>query len=354
MEYFINQINFGYLVRKLLETSSVLAPVEQYGRNYIQAVTVDNIESINLFGYRTVEPFKSCFFAVDEVVSKYFGGENGPEPAELTILGARGCDLEALEVTDRVFSEGDFQDNFYSKRREKSFIIGADCTDCGATCFCTLVKGRPWPLQRFDLNLSPMAGGYLVEAGTERGKKFIEDYRSFFEAAAEAGLQAKVANRQKVLQRLAEVNRPYEFKQEIAASHRLNLENPAWKYLTKDCVECSACNLICPTCTCFLLADARGQVPGAGYQGEFERHKIWDACLKSGYQKVAGGSNPRGKLSQRLQNRYHCKMDYSYERLARYTCVGCGRCIDGCAGNIDMRKIFAELERQAPLTAKLV
>jgi ferredoxin len=69
---------------------------------------------------------------------------------------------------------------------------------------------------------------------------------------------------------------------------------------------------------------------------------------------VAGGSNPRGKLYQRLQNRYHCKMDYSYDRLGRYTCVGCGRCIDGCAGNIDMRKIFAELERQAPLTAKLV
>ena len=354
MEYFINHQNFAGLVKKLLETSRVLAPAPQYGRNYIQEVNVDNIQSINLFGYRTVEPFKSCFFAIDEVVSQYFGDEDGPEPAKLTILGARGCDLEALEVEDRVFGEGEFKDPFYLKRRENSFIIGADCADCGVTCFCTLVKGRPWPLQRFDLNLSPVAGGYIVEAGTGQGKKFIEDNRSLFETVSEAGLQTKVANRQKVLQRLAEVNRPYQFKQEIAASHRLNLENPAWKYLTKDCVECSACNLICPTCTCFLLADTGGQGSRVRGQGEFARHKIWDACLKSGYQKVAGGSNPRGKLYQRLQNRYHCKMDYSYERLNRYACVGCGRCIDGCAGNIDMRKIFAELERQAPLTAKLV
>lgn len=354
MEYFINHQNFADLVKKLLETSRVLAPVEQNERNYIQEVTVDNIQSINLFGYRTVEPFKSCFFAIDEVVSKYFGGEDGPEPAKLTILGARGCDLEALEVEDRVFGEGEFRDPFYLKRRENSFIIGADCTACGATCFCTLVRGKPWPLQRYDLNLSPIEGGYIAEAGTAQGKELIEDHCSWFEAVSEAGLQAKVNNRQKVLRQLAEVNEDYKLKREIAESHKLNLENKVWQELTKDCVECSSCNLICPTCTCSLLADARGEGRGTGGEGEFERHKIWDACLKAGYQKVAGGANPRGKLYQRLQNRYHCKMDYSYDRLSRYTCVGCGRCIDGCAGNIDMRKIFAELERQAPLTAKLV
>jgi sulfhydrogenase subunit beta (sulfur reductase) len=354
MEYFVNHLNFADLVKKLLETSRVLAPVQQYERNYIQEVTVDNIQSINLFGYRTVEPFKSCFFAISEVVADYFKPGTEVTAEKITILGARGCDLEALEVEDRVFGEGDFHDPFYLKKRENSFIIGADCTDCGSTCFCSLVKGKPWPLQRYDLNLAPVEGGYLVEAGSAKGKAFIEDNHKLFSPASDTGLQTKAENREKVLKRLDQVNANYKFKLEIAESHRLNLENKVWQELTKDCVECSSCNLICPTCTCFLLADARGQVPGAGDQGEFERHKIWDACLKSGYQKVAGGANPRGKLYQRLQNRYHCKMDYSYERLKRYTCVGCGRCIDGCAGNIDMRKIFAELERQAPLTAKLV
>lgn len=353
MEYFIDNTNFTDLVKKLLDVSRVLAPVQQYERNYIQAVTVANIQSINLSGYRTVEPLKSCFFAVDEVVSSYFDDKTVPEPKQLTIIGARGCDLEALEVEDRVFGEGDFKDASYLKRRENCFIIGADCTGCGATCFCTLVGGKPWPLQRYDLNLTPVEGGYVVEIGSDKGKRFVEDNRSLFTTASETGQQAKVASRQHVLERLAQVNDGFKFKRDIFESHRMNLENPAWKELTKDCVECSSCNLVCPSCTCFLLTDARYEGRGMG-DGEYERHKVWDACLKSGYQKVAGGSNPRGKLSQRLQNRYHCKMDYSYARLGRYTCVGCGRCIDGCAGNIDMRKIFAELERLAPLTAKLV
>ena len=87
MEYFIDNINFIDLVKKLLATSRVLAPVEQYGRNYIQEVKVDNIQSINLSGYRTVEPFKSCFFAIDEVVSEYFDGKTEPKAEQLTIWG---------------------------------------------------------------------------------------------------------------------------------------------------------------------------------------------------------------------------------------------------------------------------
>jgi formate hydrogenlyase subunit 6/NADH:ubiquinone oxidoreductase subunit I len=167
----------------------------------------------------------------------------------------------------------------------------------------------------------------------------------FFEATADS-LDKKERNRKKVAGLLDETNRSFRLKRDISESHKRNLENKIWKVLTKDCVECSACNFICPTCTCFLLLDQKNGK-------ENERHKVWDACLKAGYQEVAGGSNPRGKLYERLQNRYHCKFDYSFDRLNRYTCVGCGRCIDGCAGNIDMRKIFVELEKQAPLTAKL-
>ena len=353
MEY-IDNSNFNDFVRKLLEFSRVLAPTEQYDRNYIQEVTTDNIESINLSNFRTVEPFKGCFFAASEVVSNYFSQKPLPEFEKLTILGARGCDLEALEVEDRVFGEGEFQDPFYVKRRENSFVIGADCTGCGNTCFCTMVRGKPWPLKRFDLSLAPVEGGYVVEVGSEKGQKFIADNPSIFSEASEAGLETKMNNRKKVLELLDQVNKQYQFKLESAESHKRNLENPVWQALTKDCVECSCCNMICPTCTCFVLVDEGRWTKDDGREAKYERHKVWDACLKSGYQKVAGGSNPRGKLSQRLQNRYHCKMDYSYDRLNRYACVGCGRCIDGCAGNIDMRKIFAELERQVPLTAKLV
>ena len=77
-----------------------------------------------------------------ERVSEYFGKDEAPHGEKLTILGARACDLEGLEIIDRVFTEDDFQDPFYIANREKVTIIGADCTDCGDNCFCNIVNLR--------------------------------------------------------------------------------------------------------------------------------------------------------------------------------------------------------------------
>ena len=346
-QYFINCKDFLELVKKLVEESTCIAPVETNKKNSIEIITTTNYGNINLEGFRTIEPLKSYFFRLMEKVSKYFNHDQEPKGQKLTVIGARGCDLEALDVMDKVFNEGEFKDPFYLKSRENVLIIGADCTDCGNTCFCTIVKGNPYPTKLFDINISHAFGGYIAEVGTQKGQKLVDDNRGLFSDADQSQISAKEQNRKNVIALLDEKNQKFYLKIKLSETHKANLNNKIWKKLTKDCVECSACNFICPTCTCFLLLD---QEKG----GHNERFKVWDACLKASYAKVAGGANPRGKLHERLQNRYHCKFDYSFDRLNRYTCVGCGRCIDGCAGNIDMRKIFMELEKQAPFTAILL
>jgi len=337
-EYYISTANFNGLVEKLAQNSKVVAPVEAFDTLHIKTITKDNIAEIKLSGFRTVESLKSYFFKFIESVSR-----DPQNNEQLTIIGARGCDLAALEVLDRVYTEGDFKDPFYSASRDRVTLISADCTDCGEACFCTLVSGQPYPTKLFDLNLSPHKNGYVAEVGSEKGKKILADNQELFSEVANVSLQEKQKNRQKVVDLLAEKNKNYQIKLDLSEIHKRNLENKIWKALTKDCVECSACNFICPTCSCFLLLDQKAE----------ERYKVWDGCLKPGYTRVAGGANERGKLYQRLQNRYQCKFDYSNDRLGRFACVGCGRCIDGCAGKIDMRKIFVELEKQVPLTAKL-
>ncbi len=346
-QHFISVSDLRELASKLLNDSTVIAPVKTFENRYLEEITPSNLDKIDIFGYRTVESFKSCLFQLMEKVSKYFTKYEQAKGKNLTFLGMRGCDLEALEVLDRVFTEGDFTDPFYDANRKNVLIIGADCTDCGKTCFCTMVKGKPYPVKLFDINLSPVADGYVAEAGSIKGEQLIAEDPRLFQDASSGQMDLKNKNREKVIALLDEANKNYKLKRDLSESHKRNLENKKlWRVLTKDCVECSACNFICPTCTCFLLLDQKNGKDN-------DRFKVWDACLKAGYQKIAGGSNPRGKLYERLQNRYHCKFDYSFDRLNRYTCVGCGRCIDGCAGNIDMRKIFVELEKQAPLTAKL-
>ncbi len=345
-EYYLSNANFSELVKKLLAEARVIAPVEFNGRNILEEIREDSISNINLSGYRTVESFKSYIFKLIEQVSSYFGTDISPKPPKYVFLGARGCDTSSIEVLDNVYLEGPLKDTFYEANRKNITIISADCADCGKTCFCTMVNGKPYAIKMFDLNFSPMPNGFLVEVGSDRGREIVDKNPGLF-TDAEAGMgKEKVVNRQKVLDRLAEINAGFKLKLELCEIHKRNIENKYWKVLTKDCVECSACNFICPTCTCFVLLDHKTTEGG-------KRDKVWDACLKSGYAKVAGGANARGKLYERLQNRYQCKFDYSYDRQGRYTCVGCGRCIDGCAGNIDMRKIFVELERQVPLTAKL-
>ncbi|MFA4843665.1 MAG: 4Fe-4S dicluster domain-containing protein [Candidatus Margulisiibacteriota bacterium] len=347
---FISQEKVTDLARRLAGNGTVVGPVEFRGQNILAEITADNAGQLNLAGYRTVEPLKSYLFRLIEKVGRYFGGEEEILGTGVWVLGARGCDLEALDVLDRVNLEGEFCDPLYKARRAQIGFIGVDCTACAKTCFCTMVGGQPYPTRNYDLSLSPVAGGYVAEARTERGEELVVANATLFRAAREEELNEHAGSRRRMELRLEQNNLDHKLRLNLSDIHKINLENKVWKKLTKDCVECSACNFICPTCTCFLLIDSEAGPTTADYS----RHKVWDACLKNGYARVAGGANSRPKLYERLQNRYHCKFDYSYDRLGRYTCVGCGRCIDSCAGNIDMRLIFKELERQAPLTAKLV
>ncbi|MBU0630044.1 MAG: 4Fe-4S dicluster domain-containing protein [Candidatus Margulisbacteria bacterium] len=338
-EYFVNNKDFEKLIRQLMEKAHVVAPAREYGRKYWFDVDGSNIDKIDLSGYRTVEPGKGYFFKTTELVARYFSGEAHISAGPLVLLGLRACDLEGVSVLDRVFGEGEFQDPFYQVNREKTILIGADCTDCGNSCFCPLVGGTPFPTRCFDLSLAVVPNGYVVEVGSDRGKRIVDDQRNIFARVLPQAEAIKSETREKVKEKLKQANRQFSFDHELHELHKGNLESGVWRELTKDCVECSSCNFICPTCSCFLLVDEAVGLGG-------KRHKLWDACLKAGYAKVAGGGNSRPRLAQRLQNRYHCKFDYSFDRLARYTCVGCGRCIDGCAGNIDMRQVFCALDQE--------
>jgi sulfhydrogenase subunit beta (sulfur reductase) len=346
--YFISNKHFADFIAKRLEISKVIAPVILNDSNRLAEINNDNIDKINLYGFRTVEPFKSYFFELIQKVSEYFAHNTQPITHNLTLIGARACDIEAITIQDQVFGEGDFKDDFYTEKRKNVLIISADCTDCGHTCFCNLVKGQPYPIKNFDINLTATKDGYIAEVGSKKGQDVVEEHKGNFVEAYSNHMDVKEKIRKRTVAHLEEVNKKYPLRFKISETHKANLTNePLWKDVTKTCVECSACNFICPSCTCFLLIDQEKDK-------DSERYKVWDACLKSGYAKVAGGANSRGKLADRLQNRYHCKFDYSFERLGRYTCVGCGRCIDGCAGNIDMRNVFKELEKKALFTAILM
>jgi len=295
---------------------------------------------------RAAQSAKGFLMPASESMGRYgaqAGGSAAAEAREVVLMGVRACELRARAYLDRVFQEGDFQDPFYDQRRRSLLIVSCDCAECAESCFCPLVGGQPFAADGFDLNFAPVDGGFVVDVGSERGQQLLD-------ACVPAGLPdptgEQVAQRdrqrQQMVDRLQRQNGDVTFNATDAAATAMPNDNDEdWQRFAADCVECGACTHICPTCHCFYLYD---QVLGAE---SFERVRTWDSCLLSSYHRMAGGPQmkltPRPKLLGRLANRILHKFTYSPQQYEMLGCVGCGRCIDACLGQIDIRQVVQEL-----------
>ncbi|MGD8280791.1 MAG: sulfite reductase subunit A, partial [Gemmatimonadota bacterium] len=54
-------------------------------------------------------------------------------PPRRALIGVRSCELHAIAIQDRVFMDGDFADDLYRARRERTFIVAVNCTTAAAT-----------------------------------------------------------------------------------------------------------------------------------------------------------------------------------------------------------------------------
>lgn len=287
---------------------------------------------------RALDPLKSLFFRPRQDLGDYFGPAQTPSPAQRAVVGATACDLASLRILDYVFLEGEFVDPYYEALRRNTLIVSVDCTAPRDVCFCTFLEGKPYPETGFDLNLSPLEGGYVIEAGTQLGTDLLEQHGADSHEATQQQLKARQENRSAVA---AQVDRQakeagLEVSTSLQDSVRRSRNAPLWEQLAEKCVECAACNFICPTCHCFLLTDLEDS------QG-FRRFKKWDACLYPAFAREASGANPRARRAERLHGRLEKKFDFIVANAGAWGCVGCGRCIEVCPGKIDMRETLKEL-----------
>ena len=287
---------------------------------------------------RATEPVKGFFTPVKEKVAELFN----PEPIRkkqkpMAIVGVKACDLKGFLVQDQVFCQG-CQDPFYASAREDNLLISADCTQVIDTCFCLALAVNPYPESHFDINLSEVKGGFIVEVGSPKGQRVFDNHKSLFQESDTSLLAEKEQGRTQMVDRVRQNIAKHEvpYQDQFPGIIERNYESSIWEDEAKTCTECGACTTICPTCHCFMLTDEKEE-------DKLIRYRQWDSCMLKDYGRVAGGGNPRPQLWMRLRNRFEKKFDFFPQVAGLNACTGCGRCITACPANIDIRRVLKRL-----------
>lgn len=294
-------------------------------------------ENYSLDGYRAVDPIKILFYGAREQVYPV-----AAKPVHRLIAGVKACDLKALQVLDLALINQDFVDPVYKVWRDSTTILSADCTEAGPACHCTLVGGKPFSEEGFDLNVSRVDDSYVLIAGSDKGRDLLAVIKC---TAVVKDLDAETWKsvrevRKKVTELVDSRNSDFRRLKEYAGLREGAMS--AWGEESRQCVGCGACTNICPTCYCLILNEEGGDE-------KFVKVRSYDSCQWQGYARVAGGASPRPRMRHRFRNRYLCKFLYMPSNFKSLGCTGCGRCTEACPGQIDFRSVVRDvLEAPTP------
>ncbi len=323
-------------VLSVLSENRVVYALAQEDGNYrlVRAEAWDP-ERHSLGAYRPVEPLKSLLFRPREYLGPWQGPVADDPLSERIVFGVKNCDLSALAIHDQVFLNHDLQDPLYAKAREKTILVSCDCTGFLDVCFCPAVGEQPYATKGFDINISPTPKGYVLESGSDRGAELLRSAEPYLAPADGALLEERERQRATMYGKLVENAAACGLRPgtDLRRAVERAFESDLWEDFAADCVECGACNFICCTCHCFLLAD------GVDAHCNPARCKQWDSCLFPNFARTAGG-DPRPRRAQRLRNRFDKKFIFFPQVLGRYAGDGCGRCTEACIGKIDIRKVL--------------
>ena len=256
-----------------------------------------------------------------------------PDAAPLAFLGVRACELAALAVQDRVLLGGPVADPDYAARRRSALVIAIQCTTAASTCFCTSMGTGPEVSDGADVVLTELDDGFVVTAGSRRGRELLERLPVRLATAEERDAAAGgVAAARAAVAANAGVAAPGLPSRLMAA-----LDSPRWADVAERCLTCANCTLVCPTCLCTSVTQ-RSDLAGAETLSE----RTWDSCFTGSFAAVAGGnfrSRPQDRYRQWLTHKFATWVD----QFGTFGCIGCGRCVTWCPAGIDVREELAAI-----------
>ena len=247
--------------------------------------------------------------------------------------GVRPCDIKALVLMRKFFIVDGPVDAPYKQKMDNSIFIGLACGKrCITQSFCHLMDAGPIAKDGFDLQLIPVRRGYLVDAGSKKGRGIVNKHKKLF---------SKVLPQDKKEVRLMLTNfgekiKKIDYKKLAKIMKEDKVGQEVWDDIGQRCVVCSGCISLCPTCSCFSVADRLEGDKGM-------RFRYCDGCVYAGFTRMAGGNTPFPEHKDHIRRFFEHKLNIDVERYGEPSCVGCGRYIETCPGNISIKKFIDTL-----------
>ena len=327
--YFFNESDVRKFIDFLMMKAEVIAPHKKGDKSYSYEVT-ENAENVVLEYARTIQPLKKFFLPPVETLlsfkiqSNEFQ-ESAIESKKRIFFGIHSYDMQGVHRLDYSFEKGNAESNYFKHREDSTFIGISYKPD--EYHFAKSVGIDIEETNGFALFFQKAENGYLVFVVTDEGETLIKE----FDGGKLIDKPVKIDQQEQQVKIKYHYNRlPQVFE------HVYN--SKVWDEVSKKCVGCGTCNLLCSTCYCF---DVRDEIELNANDGT--RTRFWDGCMLNTFAEVAGGENFREKLSSRTRHRLYRKFSYITKSSGELHCVGCGRCSKYCPADINIVKILNAL-----------
>lgn len=246
--------------------------------------------------------------------------------------GVRPCDIKALVLMREFFVGEEFTDEPYKAKLERSVFISLACgRKCAEKAFCYEMGSGPVAKEGFDIQLTGVSGGFIVDVGTKKGGDIVRKNKRLFKDANPK--HEKDAD--SIVSDFAKGAKRFDHKRLAALMADDKVRPEIWEDIGLRCVVCSGCITLCPTCSCFSVVDKMNGDSGM-------RVRYCDGCPYAGFTRMAGGSTPFPLHKDHIRRYFEHKLNHDVDRYGTPSCVGCSRCIQTCPGNISIRKFIED------------
>ena len=258
------------------------------------------------------------------------------------VIGARACDLHALDVLERTQTGGQHADPAFVAHRAGLFLVAVDCTEPAPTCFCGTAGRGPAADTGFDLALTELDDRntvvYLVRAGTDRGRAMIDDLR-LVDAPPALITQRRPRTRR--------WPRP-------TSSASCRPTPPTWSASPTTRTGTTSPSVASRAATALLSAPRASAPTWTTWSGSTVRPRLARGCGTPA-SAWSTRTSATARIGPRRVARYRQwlthKLGTWHDHFGESGCVGCGRCITWCPVGIDLTAEVESLGRPVEATA---